>query len=313
MSKKVFIIHASEDKTRFVIDFARRLRANGVDAWLDKWEMLPGDSLVDKVFEEGIKEADSFIVVLSNNSVNKPWVREELNASFIKRINNNSKIIPVILDDCTVPECLHTTIWEKIDSFENYEESFNRILSSIFDEINKPSMGQTPSYVTLDIDGVHGLGKIDAIIFTEACEKAMSGADMNIHLSDIYDDLIIKNISSEEIIDSLEILDANGYISATRVMDDTIPFFTITSYGFDLFAQTNIKDYNSIINNICFIILNQSLEDNLRIQDATGYPLVIINQILELLESKSLIHIAKAMGNVYCITKVSPELKRKFN
>jgi len=81
---KVFISHASEDKERFVIDFATKLRKIGIDAWLDKWEMLPGDSLVDKIFEEGIKDAEAFIVILSKNSILKPWVREELNAGFVK-------------------------------------------------------------------------------------------------------------------------------------------------------------------------------------------------------------------------------------
>ncbi|MCZ2134304.1 MAG: toll/interleukin-1 receptor domain-containing protein [Burkholderiales bacterium] len=32
---KVFVSHASEDKDRFVVEFVRRLRENGVDAWLD--------------------------------------------------------------------------------------------------------------------------------------------------------------------------------------------------------------------------------------------------------------------------------------
>ncbi len=53
MPPKVFVSHASEDKERFVTEFSTKLRENGVDAWLDKWEMLPGDSLVDKIFEEG--------------------------------------------------------------------------------------------------------------------------------------------------------------------------------------------------------------------------------------------------------------------
>jgi hypothetical protein len=35
MHPKVFISHASEDKERFVLAFAERLRASGVDAWLD--------------------------------------------------------------------------------------------------------------------------------------------------------------------------------------------------------------------------------------------------------------------------------------
>lgn len=44
MHPKAFISRASEDKSRFVVRFAERLRANGVDARLDCWEMLPGSS-----------------------------------------------------------------------------------------------------------------------------------------------------------------------------------------------------------------------------------------------------------------------------
>ena len=57
MNPKVFVSHASEDKERFVLAFAAKLRAQGVDAWVDRWEMLPGDSLVDKLFEEGLRNA----------------------------------------------------------------------------------------------------------------------------------------------------------------------------------------------------------------------------------------------------------------
>jgi len=53
----VFVSHASEDKDRFVTAFATKLRASGINAWLDKWEIQPGDSLVDKVFEKGIRIA----------------------------------------------------------------------------------------------------------------------------------------------------------------------------------------------------------------------------------------------------------------
>lgn len=81
---QVFISHASDDKERFVINFALKLRQNGVDAWLDEWEIRPGDSPVDKIFE-GIKNADTIIIVLSQASIVKPWVKEELNASTIKK------------------------------------------------------------------------------------------------------------------------------------------------------------------------------------------------------------------------------------
>lgn len=118
----------------------QRLRANGVDAWLDQWEMKPGDSLVDKIFEEGLKDARAVIIVLSSISVQKPWVREELNASVVSRISRGTKLIPVVIDECEVPESLQSTVWQKIDSLVDYSESFQRILSAIFDVTDKPAM-----------------------------------------------------------------------------------------------------------------------------------------------------------------------------
>src|SRR2546423_5840391 len=121
MNPKVFVSHASEDKERFVLDFATKLRAKGIDAWLDKWEILPGDSLIDKIFEEGIKTAQAVIVVLSKYSVNKPWVKEELNAAVVKKINGISKLIPVVIDDCEVPEALRSTVWVRIGDLSNFD------------------------------------------------------------------------------------------------------------------------------------------------------------------------------------------------
>jgi hypothetical protein len=141
MHPKVFVSHASEDKERFVIGLSTKLRENGVDAWLDKWEMLPGDSLVDKIFEEGLKEAEAVIIVLSNYSVKKPWVREELNASIVSKLSKGTKIIPIVLDDCEVPQSLTSTLWEPISDLNDYDTSFKRVLSSIFGATDKPALG----------------------------------------------------------------------------------------------------------------------------------------------------------------------------
>lgn len=312
MNPKVFISHASEDKERFVIDFASKLRANGVDAWLDKWEMLPGDSLVDKIFEEGIKEADSFIIVLSNHSVNKPWVREELNASFVKRIGKNSKIIPVILDNCTVPECLQSTIWENINDYQNYEENFTRILNSILGVLDKPMLGQAPSYATTKVNEIQGLHKIDTLIFTQACQNVLSKADKSVNLSEIYADLKTQGISDEDILESLEVLDSKGYIEATKVLGGSIPFFTISTYGFDQFAQANIDNYEEVINDICIKLINHSLKNNVDVVEITKHPLALVNHVFDLLDNKGLINMVKALGGLYIITNISPELKRMF-
>ena len=214
MNKKAFISHASDDKDRFVIDFAKKLTANGVDTWLDKWEMLPGDSLVDKIFEEGISEADIFIIVLSRNSVDRPWVQEELNAGFVKRVSNKCKVIPIVLDDCKVPECLQSTIWEKIEDYNSYDESLRRILNSIFSLSDKPSLGEVPASVSLKINEIYGLNKIDNIVFTEACNFMMNNMTNSVSVTDIEQQLKSKNISDEDIAESLDVLDKQYYIRA---------------------------------------------------------------------------------------------------
>ena len=146
-TQKVFISHASEDKERFVMQFAKRLRSQGIDAWVDIWEMLPGDSLVDKIFEEGIKNARAMIVVLSSFSVEKPWVREELNAGFLNRVSGRCKVIPVVIDDCDVPEALRSTVWQRITDLENYDAEFQRIVDAIYGRTQKPPLGSPVAIV----------------------------------------------------------------------------------------------------------------------------------------------------------------------
>lgn len=97
---KTFLSHSSKDKS-LVLEVAEMLRKNGV--WLDSWEMDAGDSLSDKI-EKGIDNAKNFAIVLSNNSVNSPWVKYELNMAIIKYLENeNYRIIVIKIDDVEIP------------------------------------------------------------------------------------------------------------------------------------------------------------------------------------------------------------------
>ncbi len=130
---KGFISHASDDKDRFVSGFAVRLRARGIDVWLDKWEILPGDKLVGKIFDEGIGNAEFIIIVLSNKSISKPWVRAELEVAVVKRIEEGAKIIPVVIDrGCQIPEAIKSDLRVVIEDLNNYDPELKRIVSAIY-------------------------------------------------------------------------------------------------------------------------------------------------------------------------------------
>jgi hypothetical protein len=61
---------------------------------------------VGKIFDEGLKSCQAFLLVLSNNSIGKRWVREDLDAGMVRKIEERSKLVPIRLDGCEVPECL---------------------------------------------------------------------------------------------------------------------------------------------------------------------------------------------------------------
>ena len=306
---KVFVSHASEDKERFVLDFAKKLRSVGIDAWLDKWEMLPGDSLVDKIFEEGIKEADSFIVVLSINSINKPWVREELNTAIVKRISDKTKIIPIVLDNVEVPECLKSTLYEPIKDVNNYDKEFDRIKNSILGVYNKPALGTLPQYSKSIITTYTGLTNIDSIVLSCACEIAINDKDDNgITFDELLKAVSRFDVNENDTYESVDYLSRKGYFEPTRVLSGDIPFFMITTYGMDLYIKNHYKNINEIEKTILLGIVNH--KGNKQIASENEIPLLVVNHIFEKLKQRRLIEYSKVLSGDIIVFDISPELKR---
>lgn len=134
-----------------MIPFASKLLEAGIDAWVDQWEMHPGDSLVQRIFEEGISNADAFIVVLSHISVTKPWVREELDAGVVQRINSggSKRLIPVVLDrDVAVPVALQHLLWESVPEHQ-LDGVVQHVVDALLGRSRKPPIGAPPAYVSV--------------------------------------------------------------------------------------------------------------------------------------------------------------------
>lgn len=313
MNPKVFISHASEDKDRFVLRFAERLRSNGIDAWLDKWEMLPGDSLVDKIFEEGIRDAAAVIVVLSMNSVDKPWVKEEINAAFVKRVNTGSKLIPIVLDDCIIPEALKSTVWERIADIQSYDIGFERILASILGLRDKPPLGELPSYVDTSIHDIEDMARIDNLVLRTICELALKSGHDNIEEEDLLSSQNLSSVPLSDLRDSLEILAGEYLVTLTYVIGPKLPRIRLTLFGFQKYASKYISDYGNIVSSIAFQIVNQGLSTNNEIQRLTGKPIFLVNHVLELLEQKDYIKLSKYFGGVMRVLDVTPKLKRSLS
>lgn len=317
MSPKVFISHASEDKPRFVTAFAMRLRENGVNAWLDRWEMLPGDSLVDKIYEEGLKDAQAVIIVLSKFSVSKPWVAEELNASMVARISKGTKIIPVVIDDCDVPEALKSTLWERVEDSSDFEEPLRRILAAIFEVREKPELGQPPEFVRETNEGIHGLRSIDALVLKRAAKYDLDNNSYVVEPEHIFSDLDALGLTRQQILDSIEVLDADGFVEASHYFGGDPDRFgchlQVTPLGLQKYCTAEIDNYEELKDLCAGLIVNEGVHDIQSLAARTGAQLRLLKHILDVFESNDLIATSAYTGGHVAIHSVHAKFRRMLS
>jgi hypothetical protein len=312
MPNKVFVSHASEDKERFVLDLATRLRERGIDAWLDKWEMAAGDSLVDKIFEEGLKDATAVIIVVSENSIAKPWVREELNATIVQRISKGTKVIPIVIDDCEVPMALTSTLYVKVHDTGAYDDEFERIVASILGLSDKPPLGDLPAYASSPIASIGGLTQVDSVVLRLACEEAIEVGDMFISTTPVFAKATEKGLPPSELQDSLEILGDQGYLRLNKTLSGRPNQFWVTDYGFETYALACVPDYAAKVHQVISALVNDNLASNVAVVTSTGLPRLLVNHVFNMLSNASLITKSSSHGSMTHVVDKSPALRRRL-
>ena len=120
---KVFLCHTSADKPA-VRDLYRQLEKDGVDAWLDSEDLIPGQNWQIEI-PAAVQDSDVVLICLSENSVNKEgYVQKEITFA-LDRAQEMPEgrifLIPVRLEDCRVPQRLGSFQWVDLFSENGYE------------------------------------------------------------------------------------------------------------------------------------------------------------------------------------------------
>jgi hypothetical protein len=136
---KVFLCHAREDKTA-VEDLYHRLRNQGVDPWLDKHDLLPGEDW-EKAIRRAVEETDLVLVCLSPRSLNKMgFVQKEIVFALDvaeKQPEGTIFIVPAKLESCDIPDRLKK--WQAIDI--SSEEGYEQLLRAIWKRASRLELG----------------------------------------------------------------------------------------------------------------------------------------------------------------------------
>jgi TIR domain len=152
---KVFISysHDSLDHKKWVLDLATKLRASGVDASIDQWDLRPGDDLAH-FMETNLAAAARVLMVCTEKYVEKAnagqggvgYEKMIVTANLLSQINSN-KIIPIIRQTLKsdVPTFLKTKLYLDFSKPDQFEFQFDELVRTIHDAplFEKPPITKT--------------------------------------------------------------------------------------------------------------------------------------------------------------------------
>lgn len=281
---RAFICHSSKDKKRFVIDFAERLIGRGIDAWVDKWEMRIGDSLIRRIFDEGIDKCEFFIIILSKNSIKSKWVKQELDVAAVKRIEEETRILPIIIDDnIKIPSVLTATVWKKISNLKSYDDEFEDIVNSILGISDKPELGELPKYA-IEMTTIGDLSQIDSTILKMIIEymfeiNKWSRLVSGLQLENLWKE---KEISREQVEESLEILNDEVYIIMHLTSGGWFGSpFQLTTSAIIEYAENYIEGFDQKYIGIISNIINENIMQSDVLAKKAGLHIIIVNSLIK--------------------------------
>ena len=216
---KAFISHSSVDK-EVAERLANDLSSQGVDAWFDKWEIMPGDSLRRKI-EQGISEASHLIVLLTPNSLKSEWVQTELDAAMVRKIANECRLLPVLYDIPyeVIPLTLRGLLCIRLD---DYREGLQQLVDACYGRSRKPPLGQPEPQNIMQALPLSLNAQLIATLLNSKSEAGMSH-DPILSLDEIIQSLSLPKDLAEEALDELKDVGFIGVIIAINAPPRAFP------------------------------------------------------------------------------------------
>jgi hypothetical protein len=115
----------------FAVMLADALESHGIEkVWVDERE-IPGGGYIGDAVVKGVQTCDVFLFVMSPNAVNSSWCRRELDEALRQRSETGIQIIPVLLQDCSIPEELGSLLYVDFRDEKQFEQALKRLLTGI--------------------------------------------------------------------------------------------------------------------------------------------------------------------------------------
>lgn len=136
----IFLCHSAQDKDAVRAIYAR-LRADGLNPWLDEENLVAGQNF-DIEIHKAIRHSAAFLVFLSTHAVTKRgYLQKEIRRALAvadEMPEGAIFLIPVRLEECDVPERLSHLHWVDLFRPEGYPRLLRAVRASSEDEPSAP-------------------------------------------------------------------------------------------------------------------------------------------------------------------------------
>ncbi|MEO8754885.1 MAG: TIR domain-containing protein, partial [Casimicrobiaceae bacterium] len=293
-----FLCHASEDK-EIVRRLANDLMRNSIEVFFCEWDIRAGDSLRQAI-DEGLEKCTHFIAVLSPTSIDKPWVKTEMDAGFIQKVGGRVKFIPLRLG--LAPEQLPPLL-RGISSpaLDNYETDVQLLISDVHGLTKKPPFGLQPAIKTAATPGI-GLSPAAEALVKLLATRSEHGDKYDPEI-DVDQLRSATGLSDDDIVDAVDELEGQGYVGKRVYLGSSEIGFAAIYPQSELFSQFDSTffpwDPSADALTLASKIVD-STDRTLRVAetaDAMSWPPRRMNPALKFLINRNLVDYGKAMGS----------------
>lgn len=163
---KVFLCHSNRDKP-FVRRIAGDLVKEGVDVWLDEWEIHVGDSISGKI-RDGLGSADYIVVVMSKSLLSSKGALRELDSSLVRATyDKGAALLPIRLDDSAMPPDMADLLYA--DFRGSYDLGMDKLKQAI---LEAATITDTSIVLSLSGDTAHGFDAASLIAQLRSSARA---------------------------------------------------------------------------------------------------------------------------------------------
>jgi hypothetical protein len=313
-----FISHSKSD-SEFCHALYDELTARGIRPIMDERDFQPGDDLVRKVFDEGISASDAVLFVLSLESVDRPWLREELSVSVVQKLRRQTRLIPILIKDLPedkVPAPLAATLWVRSPG-DDVEQIASRVAGAIHaDARPNPVIEAPPLWTAKAISGRIGLDSRDEVLFAFVCQKQLENPHPLISVPAITAYAAEQGLSEDDVRTALSVFQKHYYIEPPgSARGGLLPnSVRLTRPGFEIYMRTHEAErFARVMQESIAAIENAGASNMTELSGRVSEPSVaLLELIVTILEAQSDLHPVSRSLNRPTSWHKQPSLKRRL-